>query len=189
MTLFKNALLHRWKTIDEAWRFAILTFLAARLFYVLWSLAILTLQPLAVQNIELSNEPILTIFSLQSSQSYTYLRETNGKVLTFRVASASTITDLQTSSIWDISTGTALQGSYRGSTLLPSKTASSEIFPYHNAKPEARAWLAIWQRFDANWYTSVADNGYGTIGGDDHFPPLFPVLIRILAALCKRALS
>jgi hypothetical protein len=183
----RNALIQHWKRFDESWRFAILAFLAARLFYVLWSLAILTAQPLAIQNIELSNEPILTVFSLQNSQTYTYLRETNGKVLTFRTVSASTVADLQTGTAWDISTGTALQGQYGGSTLSPSKTTPSEIFPYHDTKPYPRAWLAIWQRFDANWYTSVADNGYGSIGGDDHFPPLFPVLIRILEPLFGNA--
>ncbi len=96
MRLSIKILSQHWKTIDEAWRFAILTFLAVRLFYALWSLAILTLQPLAVQNIELSNEPILTIFNLQNSQTYTYLREINGKVLNFRATSASTVSDLQT---------------------------------------------------------------------------------------------
>jgi hypothetical protein len=187
IALSRNAVIERWKRVDESWRFAILAFLAARLFYVLWSLAMLTLQPLAVQNIELSNEPILTIFSLQNSQTYTYLRQTNGTVLAFRAVSTSTVTDLETGSTWDISTGMALQGQYQGSTLMPSMTAPSEIFPYHNTQPYPHAWLAIWQRFDANWYTSVADNGYGTIGGDDHFPPLFPVLIRILEPLCGNA--
>jgi hypothetical protein len=183
MQLFIKTLSQRWKTIDEAWRFAIIAFLAARLFYALWSLAILAVQPLAVQNIELSNEPILTIFNLQDSQTYTYLREINGKVLNFRATSASTVGDLQTGSTWDISTGLALQGQFQGTVLSPSKTAPSEIFPYHSTKTYPKRWLAIWQRFDANWYTSVADNGYGTIGGDDHFPPLFPVLIRILEPL------
>jgi dolichyl-phosphate-mannose-protein mannosyltransferase len=183
MRLSIKTLSQRWKTLNESWRFAIITFLMVRLFYALWSLAILMVQPLAVQNIELSNEPMLTIFNLQNSQPYTYLREINGQVLTFRAASASTVTDLQTGSTWDISTGIALQGQYQGSVLTPSKTVPSEIFPYHNTRPYPIRWLAIWQRFDANWYTSVADNGYGTIGGDDHFPPLFPVLIRILDPL------
>ncbi len=169
-----------WKTRDESWHFAIITFLAMRVFYALWSLTILTIQPLAVQNTVLSNEPILTVFSLQNSQAHTYLREVNGQALTFRAASPSTIVDAQTGSTWDIATGQAIQGKYQGSVLSPSKTAPSEIFPYHSTKPYPIRWLAIWQRFDANWYTSVADNGYGTIGGDDHFPPLFPVLIRVL---------
>jgi len=124
----------RWETIDEAWRFAILTFLVVRLFYALWSLAILVVQPLAVQNIALSNEPVLTVFNLQNSQAYTYLRELKGQVLTFRAISTSTVTDLQTGSIWDISTGRAIQGQYQGSGLSPSKTTPTDIFPYHNPK-------------------------------------------------------
>jgi hypothetical protein len=187
LTALKDTLFERWKTLEESWRFAIIAFLSIRLFYAFWSMAVLTFQPLAVQNIELSNEPILTIFNLHNNQAYTYLRELNRRVLTFRTASDVTVTDLQTGSIWDISTGRALHGEFKGSRLFPSKTAPFEIFPYHNAKPYPIRWLAMWQRFDANWYISVAEYGYGTIGGDDHFPPLFPVMIRILKPLFGNA--
>ena len=183
ITSLQNLLAHRWKSLDESWRFAIIVFLAVRVFYALWSWVILTIQPLAVQNIELADEPVLTIFNLEKSQAYTYLREVNGQILTFRVASPSTVMDVETGSTWDISTGSALQGKNKGSTLSASRTPPSEIFPYHKARPNPIGWLAIWQRFDANWYISVAEYGYGNIGGDDHFPPLFPVLIRILQPL------
>jgi hypothetical protein len=43
--------------------------------------------------------------------------------------------------------------------------------------------LSIWQRFDANWYLAIAEHGYGSIPGSDHFPPLFPLLIRVLAPI------
>jgi len=185
--VFRDTLVHRWKALDESWRFAIIAFLIVRLFYALWSWMILTLQPLAVQNIELAGEPVLTVFSLQNSQGHTYLREINGQILTFHAASATTVTDLQTGSTWDISTGTAVEGQYKESILSPSKKASSEIFFYNKAKPYPLSWLSIWQRFDANWYLSVAENGYGGTGGDDHFPPLFPVLIRLLKPLLGSA--
>ena len=183
----KNRLSELWKSLDESWRFAIIVFLVVRMFYALWSWAILTIQPLAIQNTFLSNEPILTVFSLQNSQAYTYLRQVNRQTLTFRAASPSTIVDTQTGSVWDISTGRALQGQYNGIKLSTAKTAPSEIFPYHHTRPYPISWLAIWQRFDANWYTSVAEYGYGRIGGDDHFPPLFPALIRILTPLFGNA--
>jgi dolichyl-phosphate-mannose-protein mannosyltransferase len=185
--LSKKALIQRWKSLNESWRFAVLTFLVARVFYALWSLVILTIQPLAIQNIVLSGVPILTVFNLRDSQAYTYLREVQGKVLTFHSVNPSTVADLQTGSIWDITTGMALQGQYKGSKLSSSRTVSEEIFPYHHTKPYPLSWLANWQRFDANWYTAVAEYGYGTIGGDDHFPPLFPVLIRILMPLFRSA--
>src|SRR5574341_711515 len=183
MLLLRNNLIQRWKTLDESWRFAIIVFLIARLFYGLWSWMILTIQPLAVQNINLSGEPILTVFDLQTSQADTYLREVNGQKLTFRASSKNTIIDLQTGSIWDSATGIALKGHYEGLTLLPSRTPPSEIFPYHRATPYPIRWLGIWQRFDANWYISIAENGYGSIDGDDHFPPLFPMLVRLLKPL------
>jgi len=181
MLRFKDALVRRWKALNESWRFAIIAFLSIRIFYAIWSLVILAVQPVAVQNIDLSNEPVLTIFNLEKSQAYTYLREINGQTLTFHASSLNTITDLQSGSVWDIATGQALEGTYKGSALSRSKTPPSEIFPYRNVKPYVGQWLALWQRFDANWYTSVAENGYGGIAGDDHFPPLFPLLIR----LCK----
>ena len=180
MDLFKNTLMQRWKTLDEAWRFAIIAFLAMRLFYTLWSWLILTNQPLAIQNIEFADEPVLTIFNLENSQGYAYRREINGQVLSFRNVDTSTVADLQTGSVWDISTGTATKGQYEGVTLVPSKIRPSEIFPYHNAEPYPLKWLAIWQRFDTNWYLSIAENGYGGIQGDIHFPPLFSIITRLL---------
>ena len=181
--LFIDQLIKRWKTIDESWRFAITAFLIVRLFYALWSWIVLTVQPLAVQNINLSGEPVLTVFNLQTSEAYTYLRQINGQSLTFRASSENMLTDFQTGSIWDSSTGMALQGHYTGFTLSPSRTPPSEIFPYHDATLHLGGWLAMWQRFDANWYISIAENGYGGIQGDDHFPPLFPMLLRLTQPL------
>jgi hypothetical protein len=151
-----------------------------RVFYGFWSWAILTAQPLAIQNIDLSGEPVLTVFSLQTSQSRTYLREIHGQTLTFRALSPETMRDLQTGSVWNAISGTGLEGQYKGVLLAPSKTPPSEIFPYYNARRYPVRWLAIWQRFDANWYISLAETGYGRIAGDDHYPPLFPVLLRLL---------
>ncbi|MEO5887449.1 MAG: glycosyltransferase family 39 protein [Anaerolineales bacterium] len=181
--LFMNTLVQRWKTLDESWRFAINAFLIARLFYAVWSWAVFTVQPLAVQNLPLAGEPIVSIFSLQTSRAHLYLREVNGQSLTFRSESPSTISDLQTGSIWDVSTGIAIQGQHKGTALSSAGTSAADIFPYHDATPYPVKWLAMWQRFDANWYISIAENGYGGIAGDDHFPPLFPVLIRLLKPL------
>lgn len=180
IALLKSRLIQGWNFLDESWRFATTVFLVVRLFYLLWSWMIITVQPLAVQNIDLFGEPVLTIFSLQNSQSYTYLREINGHTLIFRAAGRDIVSDLQTNSIWNISTGKAIQGFYKGSEFSPANTLPYEIFPYHNAEPYPGKWLAIWQRFDANWYTTLAEHGYGGIPGDDHFPPLFPLLIRII---------
>jgi len=183
MLPLRDIFAQRWNRIDPSWRFAVLLFVAVRLFYAVWSWVIFTVQPLAVQNIELSNEPVLTIFNLTNNKAYTYLREIDGQVLTFQLVDRSTVRDLQTGSIWDVSTGKALQGSEKGVTLLPAKTSPSAIFPHLNLKPNYQGRFSIWQRFDANWYTTIADTGYGSIKGDDHFPPLFPVLIRALKPL------
>lgn len=181
--MLKNTFFHQWNTIDEAWRFTVVAFLCVRIFYALWSWAILTLQPLAIQNADLSGEPVLTVFNLQNSEAYTYLRQVNVMELTFRAAGLDSVTDLQTGSQWDILTGQSVAGPYEGESLSPSQTPPSKVFPYYRANPFPVSWLAIWQRFDANWYISLADTGYGGVAGDDHFPPLFPVLIRLLKPL------
>ena len=183
MAHLKKTLIQRWKLLDEAWRFAIIAFLAARLFYSLWSWLILTLQPVAVQNYQFAGENLLTIFELETSLGYTYSREIDGQVLSFQPAARSAVADLQTGSVWDISTGIAVEGQYKGVRLAASKTPPAQIFPYYDADPYPFKWLAIWQRFDANWYLSIAEHGYGDIPGDIHFPPLFPVLIRTLTPL------
>jgi hypothetical protein len=180
MTHFKDHVTQRWRTLDESWRFAIIAFLMARLFYALWSCVIFTIQPLAIQNFELADEPILSIFSLKNNRAYVYLREMDGEVLTFEPIGSENIIDRQSGSIWKISDGAAIQGQYKDSILSPAKTSPSDIFPYHGATLYPVTWLAIWQRFDANWYLSLAEHGYGNIPGDDHFPPFFPLLIRVL---------
>ena len=187
MLRIKDSLAQYWKTLSESWRYAILAFLVLRLFYALWSSTILAIQPLAVQNIDLSGEPVLTIFNLQDSQAYAYRREVQGQRLTFRAAQAKTVTDQQTGSIWDISTGSAVAGQLEGLKLSPSKTPTSKIFPYNQIDPYPVGWLAVWQRFDVNWYLSIAENGYGKVVGDIHFPPLYPMLIRFLTPIFGEA--
>ncbi len=180
MSKLKETLFQSWQNLGESWRYAIAAFLLLRLLYAGWSWIVLTVQPVAVQNFEFAGEPILSIFRLRDSQAYAYSREVNGDVLTFAPADADHLTDRQTGSVWNISNGTAVQGAYKGISLHPSKTPASRLFPYHGAMPYSGAWLALWQRFDANWYISIAEKGYGSIPGDIHFPPLFPLLMRAL---------
>jgi len=177
---FKNTIAHHWVSIHESWRFAITIFVIARLLYALWSWVIFTIQPVAIQNFELSGEPILSVFILNDSQRHVYLRKVNGEILTFRPLSADFMVDQQTGTVWDHSNGLAIQGRYKDSVLSPSKTSALDIFPYHGTASYPGKWLGMWQRFDTNWYISIAENGYGSVAGDDHFPPLFPLLIRIL---------
>lgn len=180
MAALKHIIVQRWNTIDESWRVAIVTFVVARLFYFVWSVVIFAIQPIAIQNFELSNEPILSIFQLENSKAYIYSREIQGQILTFQAANPATLIDQQTGSIWDISTGKARQGALEGTALPAGKTQPNEIFPYQGIQPYSGRWLAMWQRFDANWYVSIAERGYGTIPGDVHFPPLYPLLMRVV---------
>src|SRR5690242_7501856 len=173
MTHLKNNIAQYWERLDESWRFAITIFLIARLLYFLWSFVIFSVQPLAVQNFELSGEPIVSIFRLQNSEAHVYLRNVNGAVLTFQPFDTEHLIDQQTKSIWDISNGAAIQGQNKNSQLLTAKTKPADIFPYFGIKPFSNRLLSVWQRFDVNWYLAVTERGYGSVPGDDHFPPLF----------------
>ena len=176
----------KWMSLDGSWRFAIIAFLVARIFYALWSWVILTIQPVAVHYIDSGNQPAVIFLNLNKVQSYAYLRQVNGDTLSFRSASNDTVLDLQTNSVWDIYTGIAIDGQYKGISL-PSAVTPTDMFPYHTAVPYPNAWLGLWQRFDVTWYTTIAENGYGSIPGDDHYPPLFPLLIRLVSTLVGNA--
>ena len=173
-----NSIKQNWGKLDESWRFAISAFLVARLFYAVWSWVILTIQPIAVHYIDVNRQPAVLFLDLYTIQQNTYLRSVNGIELNFRSASRNTVKDLQTSSTWDIHSGLALEGYFKGISLTSAPTPSN-MFAYLNTKPYSNAWLGMWQRFDANWYISIAENGYGSIEGDVHFPPLYPLLIRL----------
>ena len=168
-----------WGKLDESWRVAITLFLVIRTFYALWSWIVLTVQPVAVHYIEVRDEPAVIFLDLHTAQSFAYLREVNGQLLTFRAAGNNRVTDLQTGSLWDIHTGAASEGYFKRTGLSPT-VPESNMFAYFGIKPYRNAWLGLWQRFDAIWYTSIAEYGYGAIDGDYAFPPFFPLLIRFL---------
>jgi hypothetical protein len=183
MAHLRDKVIRGWEKIDESWRFALSAFAIARLFFTLWSWVIFTVQPVAVQNFELSNEPIVSIFKLENSETHVYRRDVSGNLLTFQAAGKDYLIDQQTGSEWDINTGKAIEGKYKGTALSTAKTNPSQIFPYAGLTPYPGVWLAMWQRFDVNWYLSIAEKGYGHIPGDVHFPPLYPVLMRVLCPL------
>lgn len=110
-----------------------------------------------------------------------YRREVQGNILTFRSIGDGRLIDPETGTVWKATDGQAVQGYYAGTALArPAHTDLADIFPYQGTLPYPGTWLALWQRFDANLYTAIAENGYGSIPGDTHFPPLFPLLMRML---------
>ena len=183
---FANTIKQQWGRLDESWRFAISAFLIARLFYAVWSWVILTIQPIAVHYVDVNKQPAVIFLDLYTIEQNTYLRNVNDTELRFRSASRSTVKDLQTGSTWDVLSGLAVEGYFKGTSLTPAPTPI-DMFPYYRAKPYPNAWLAMWQRFDVNWYITIAENGYGSITGDDHFPPLYPLLIRLATPLFGNA--
>jgi hypothetical protein len=188
LTNFKNTVALRWHSVDASWRYAITVFVIARVLFGLWSWVVYSIQPVAIQNFELAGEPILSVFRVKDGQRYIYRREVNGTVLTFRPLRADLIVDQQTGTIWNISTGQAIQGQYLDLKLVPPvSTELQDIFPYFGSSPYPGTWLAMWQRFDANIYATIAEHGYGRISGDTHFPPLYPLLTAILMPLWGNA--
>jgi hypothetical protein len=188
LTNFKNTVALRWHSLDESWRYAITVFVIARILFGLWSWVVYTIQPVALQNFALRGEPILSVFKVKDSQRYIYRREINGTVLTFRPLGTDHIVDQQTQTIWNISTGEAVQGQYANLKLARAeKTKLQDIFPYFGSNPYPGLWLSMWQRFDANIYATIAEHGYGEITGDTHFPPFFPLLIALLKPVTGNA--
>lgn len=169
-----------WNKLHQSWQFAIKAFLIVRLFYALWSWVVLTVQPIAVHYVDIADKPGVSFLNLYTVKAYTYVREIGGSLLTFRPIDKNMVMDLQTGSRWNIYSGEAIEGKYQGFKLIKGNILSDEMFPYYDASPYPNAWLALWQRFDANWYISIAEHGYGAIQGDFVFPPLFPLLILLL---------
>jgi Dolichyl-phosphate-mannose-protein mannosyltransferase len=169
--------------IDPAWRFAILGFLLARSWFLLWPLIIVAIFPMSVQNVDMFGTPVVTAFNLTTSERYVYTRQVNGVTFSFRAGSKGTLTDVQTGSLWSVSDGRAETGPYAGTTLGASPYSVEEVFPYHGVAADPNPVIALWQRFDANWYAAIAQRGYGATPGDVHFPPFFPALLRFLGGL------
>ena len=178
LTSVKNILAR----IDPAWRTALGVFIFARLFYSLWSLVILFVYPLAVQNTILNGSPVLSAFDLSTNKGYVYSRQVEGNVLTFRAA-GSKVMDSQTGSLWDLGSGKAISGKFEGQSFLPAYENAASVFPYQGATANPTPILAIWQRFDTNWYLKIAQLGYTENDGSTAFFPLYPVLVKFVSLL------
>jgi Predicted integral membrane protein len=178
--------LKTWEKIPPAWKFSLLSVTLMRVFYTLWSLIFLssTFSPV-IQNQEFFGEPVITVFDLQTSRAYAYNRLLNGDLLTFQKFDAAHLIDTKTGSIWQVSDGRSVSGSYAGKSLLPAGLNAERLFPYHGVSPYPFPLVAIWQRFDANWYLVIAQKGYGFVSGDVHFPPLYPALIRLFTVIFR----
>ena len=169
-----------WKQLLPEWRFAIGGFIAMRLVLTLWSLVVYSIFPVALQNLDLFGEPVLTAFDLRTSERYVYSRQVDGEVLSFRIFDEEHVVDDQTGSIWSLHDGRAIQGTNAGRLLSASSHAVEEIFPYMGVPPAKNIVLALWQRFDANWYLKIATRGYASDGSTVYFP-VYPMLIRSLS--------
>jgi len=169
-----------WQKLGSSWRRALGGVLIASFILGLWSSVILRIMPLAVNNSILFDEPILSVFNLQTSEIFLYNRTVDDNLLSFRANGFSTIVDAQSGSQWDLASGRAVKGPLEGEVLAISTIAAEEIFPYHGVKPHQNSWLAIWQRFDTNWFLKIAEKGYGDDGSTAFFP-LYPFLVRLIA--------
>jgi hypothetical protein len=172
-----------WARLPAAWRFAVEGYFALRVFYFLWSALIFTVTPLAVREFNIFGSPILTVFDMRTSFRAAYEPIIDNHLLTF-IAIRNVngqIADLQTGSRWDILNGEAVSGEYAGRSLSRADYSVDKIFPYFGLNSFPNSWVSVWQRFDTNWYVSIAERGYGVIPDDIHFPPLYPLLVKLFA--------
>ena len=115
--------------MDPGWRFGLGSFAAGRLLYWLWSLIILWIMPLAVQNITLGGEPLLAVFDMHTSRGFLYGRQVGNQLLTFRPSGTRVLIDAQTGSLWDLEHGLAFSGFYEGTALPKPSISESSVFP------------------------------------------------------------
>jgi hypothetical protein len=170
------------KLVDRsALKFILRVFVSARVALSAWTFALALLAPTVLQNLDLFGAPTLAVFDLQSSERFAYSRALDDRVLTFRAGARGEVVDAETGSVWNLRAGRAEQGALAGRAFAPAAFSVEEIFPYHGVAPETNLWLALWQRFDANYYVSIAVRGYAATNGDTHFPPAYPILIRWFA--------
>jgi len=185
---FIKALLTYWNKIDPAWRSAAIVFLAGRLFYTLWSLIILYLFPTAIFNADLFGTPALLAFDMRLEKGYVYSREANGTILTFEYLSPGQVTDTSTHSTWSLENGIAIEGKFAGISLHKTVYAAEDVFPYVGVQSNLNPPLALWQRYDTNWYLTIAQNGYHANDGTMAFFPLYPLLIWFLGSILRNDL-
>ncbi len=170
-------------TLDPAWRFALSAYLVVRIAFSVWSLIIFLLFPTVLQNPDLFGAPVLAVFGLATSERFTYSRQIDGTTLAFRVGEPGYVVETQTGSKWSLRDGRAVSGKYVGRTLGASPYSAEDVFPYHRAAVETNPLLALWQRFDTNWYLAIAERGYAGNDGSTVYFPLYPALIRIVGAI------
>lgn len=169
--------LARWRALDPAWRLAITVFLVARITLSVWAFTVSAFIPLAVSNLDLDGEPVVTAFDLGTSASAVFSRMVDGKQVLFRAA-APNLVDLDTNSVWDLN-GHAISGARAGAQLSASSYSLEQVFPYRAVPPHQNALLAPWQRFDANMYLKIAEYGYSDDGSSVYLP-LYPLLIKVV---------
>jgi len=179
----KDILHKAFQTRGHSFRWALGAFLVARAFYGLWSLVVLCVSPIAVQNLTLLGYSVVSAFDLQNSHAYFYVRDVEGQTLQFRPSGDRTLVDLQSGSHWELVSGRAISGPLKGNTLEKAPIVAEKIFPYHGVQPYSIAWLALWQRFDTNWFLKIAERGYSPQDGSTAFFPLYPLLTHLLGSV------
>jgi hypothetical protein len=177
---FFNSLFRRLNSLPPAWRASIITFLAGRILYTLWSVVVLAAFPTVVNNTSAYNKPVVLAFDLKMEKGYAYSRRLDGTVLTFQYFAPGQLTDTDTHSIWSLEQGAALDGKYAGQQLASSDYTAEAAF---GPQPHSSLLLELWERYDTDWYLKIAQAGYDAHDGSMAYLPLFPLLIRLLGGM------
>ncbi len=177
------SLAERLRSIDPAWRAALVAFVIARLALTAWSLLIFSMFPVVVQNVDLFGSPVLAAFDLATSERHAYTRQIDATTLSFRPAGRGYVMDVQSGSIWSLAASQAIAGKYAGSMLRSSTYTVEDVFPYRGVAAPPSVLVSAWQRFDTNWYLKIAQKGYASNDGSTVFFPLYPLLIRAVGTV------
>jgi hypothetical protein len=96
-----------------------------------------------VWNVETAGEALLVVFDPSSTLTQLYSRRVDGRTFSFRPAGEGQMKDAETSSMWEMSTGSAISGAMKGKRLeyrlgmLSYRRAWNDFYPKSQA-PEPR---------------------------------------------------
>lgn len=132
------SVVERLKRIDPAWRTALTVFVVMRLTLTAWSLVILALFPVTVQNLDLYGAPVLAALDLATGERFAYGRDIGATTLVFRPGERGYVVDAQSGSRWSLSDRKAVAGGFAGALLQVSDYTTEEVFPYRGVSSTLR---------------------------------------------------
>jgi len=102
-------------------------------------ISMVDMQASPVLNLELGNIPLVVTYHEPGTVAHLFDRTVNGMTLTFRQDTGATMTDQQTSTVWDLLSGQAIEGELKGEALKPRVGIMSYRRAWENFHPQSKS--------------------------------------------------